>query len=119
MVSKNLPTMTHPTFDILRGKTLAITGAGGFIGLRLIERAQALGLTLRGLELSAKNADIARAAGAEVIVGDVCNADDVRALCDGADHVCHTAAIVDADGDRAAFDRGMAEIEAWLSDGSR
>lgn len=89
----------------LRGRTLAVTGAGGFIGLRLVECARARGHRVRGLELSAAAAERARAAGAEVIVGDVSDPDAVRALCEGAGAVVHTAAVVEEGGDWALFRR--------------
>ncbi|MBI4042007.1 MAG: NAD-dependent epimerase/dehydratase family protein, partial [Deltaproteobacteria bacterium] len=77
----------------LQKKTLAITGAGGFIGLRMVQRAQDLGMEVRGLELSPENAERARQNGAKVIVGDICDSGAVKALCQGADILFHTAAI--------------------------
>lgn len=87
----------------LAGQRLAVTGAGGYIGLRLVTRARALGLEVRGLEASPAAAERARAAGAEVIVGDVGDPGPVAALCAGAAAVVHTAAIVAGGGDLAKF----------------
>lgn len=84
---------------------LAVTGAGGFIGLRVVERALAAGLKVRGLDLSSSAADLARRAGAEVITGDITDPAAVASLCRGADALVHTAAIADEDGDPAAFRR--------------
>lgn len=77
---------------------LAVTGAGGFIGLRLVERALAEGLRVRGLDLSPEAARLAREAGAEVIVGDITDPSAAAALCAGADALVHTAALAEEDG---------------------
>lgn len=84
---------------------LAVTGAGGFIGLRLAQRALAAGRRVRGLDLSERAATLARRAGAEVLVGDITDPAAAAALCRGADAVVHTAAIADEDGDPAAYRR--------------
>lgn len=83
--------------------TLAITGTGGFIGLRMAERARALGWQVRGLDVSEAAAERARAAGAEVRVGDVTDPEAVSRLCEGADFLLHTAAIVEEDGELARY----------------
>lgn len=85
--------------------TLAITGIGGFIGLRMAERALALGWQVQGLELSPAAAERARALGARVILGGVNDADAVAQAVTGADAVFHTAAIVAEDGARADYER--------------
>lgn len=82
---------------------LAITGSGGFIGLRMAERARERGMRVRGLELGAEAARRAEAQGFETVVGDVNDADAVRRLTAGASVVFHTAAIVDEGGDWAKF----------------
>lgn len=84
---------------------MAITGAGGFIGLRMAERARERGMRVRGLDLGAEAARRAEALGFETIVGDVNDADAVRRLCAGASVVFHTAAIVDEGGEWAKFRR--------------
>lgn len=91
--------MTHTS------TTIAITGIGGFIGLRMAERARANGWTVRGLDLSPAGAERARAAGAEVVVGSVNDAAAVAAALQGADWVFHTAAIVEEDGPRDLYER--------------
>jgi len=82
---------------------LAVTGSGGFIGLRMAERARERGMRVRGLELGAEAARRAEAQGFETIVGDVNDSDAVRRLCAGASVVFHTAAIVDEGGEWARF----------------
>jgi nucleoside-diphosphate-sugar epimerase len=89
----------------LDGKTIAITGAGGFIGRRMVERCVERGFTVRGLDMSPGAAQFAEQAGAEMLVGDVCDPDTARQLCRGADVVFHTAAVVQEGGDPALFER--------------
>lgn len=84
---------------------LAITGIGGFIGLRMCERAQTLGWTVRGLDHSEVAADRARALGAEVVVADINDGAALSELFRGVDRVFHTAAIVAEDGRAADYHR--------------
>lgn len=83
-------------------RTVGVTGGGGFIGLRFIERALELGAEARALEADAEAASRAREAGAEVVVGDTRRRGDAEALCEGCDLVVHTAAIV---GEGGSFER--------------
>lgn len=85
--------------------TIAITGIGGFIGLRMAERARELGWSVRGLDLSPQAAERARLAGAEIIVGSVNDIEAVQRTVAGADIVFHTAAIVEEDGPRELYER--------------
>lgn len=85
--------------------TIAITGIGGFIGLRMAERAAALGWTVRGLDVSPAAAERARCRGAEVLVGDINDAAVLRRCFAAADIVFHTAAIVEEDGARELYER--------------
>lgn len=84
---------------------IAITGIGGFIGLRMAQRAHELGWQVRGLDLSETAAERARAVGAEVFVGGVNDVAVVTAVLKGADIVFHTAAIVEEDGARELYER--------------
>ncbi len=84
---------------------IAITGIGGFIGLRMAERARERGWTVSGLDVAEAAAQRARAAGATVIVGDINDADALARALDGADIVFHTAAVVEEDGPRALYER--------------
>ncbi len=86
-------------------RTVAITGIGGFIGLRLAEIARDEGHVVRGLELSREGVRRAEAARHFVIEGDITDAAAAARLCDGADVVIHTAAVVEEDGAMARFRR--------------
>jgi nucleoside-diphosphate-sugar epimerase len=90
---------------LLPGKTLAITGVGGFIGLRAAELARDRGLRVRGLDLSAPAADRARRLGAETLVGDITDPQAMAELCRGAYVVLHTAGVVKEGGPLALFRR--------------
>jgi nucleoside-diphosphate-sugar epimerase len=103
----------------LSGKTLCITGIGGFIGLRMAERARALGMLVRGLELDPLAAARARSLGAEVIVGDLCDASRARAALEGAEVVFHTAAIVSEDASWALSRRVNVEGTVTLAHAAR
>ncbi len=85
--------------------TIAITGIGGFIGLRMARRALRMGWTVRGIDLSP--AGVARAAqlGATATVGDVNDAAALTEVFAGCDLVFHTAAVVQEDGPWQLYDR--------------
>lgn len=85
--------------------TIAITGIGGFIGLRMAQRARELGWQVRGLDVSPAAAQRAREQGAEVFVGDINDAVLLQRCFSGADIVFHTAAIVEEDGARELYER--------------
>lgn len=85
--------------------TLAITGIGGFIGLRMAERALALGWQVQGMDHSLVAAERAHALGIQVTVGDINDEATLQAAFAGADVVFHTAAIVEEDGPREAYER--------------
>jgi nucleoside-diphosphate-sugar epimerase len=89
---------------LLEGKTLAVTGVGGFIGLRAAELAIGRGLRVRGLDLSAA-AERARRVGAETLVGDITDPQAMAELCRGADAVLHTAGVVKEGGPLGLFRR--------------
>lgn len=81
----------------LVGKGLCITGVGGFIGLRMAERALASGVRVRGIDLDPTAAQRARQLGVDVIEGDLCDPTRARAAVEGCAAVFHTAAIVTED----------------------
>ncbi len=85
--------------------TIAITGVGGFIGLRMVERARELGWEVRGVDVDPNGAKLAEDAGATTVVGDINDGELLEELFEGADIVFHTAAIVDETGDRDLFYR--------------
>jgi nucleoside-diphosphate-sugar epimerase len=80
----------------LGGKTLAITGIGGFIGLRMAERAHEIGMEIQGLDFDAGVLERVRESGYKCFAGDVTSVDDCEQLCSGADVVLNTAATLDA-----------------------
>ncbi|MCL4393613.1 MAG: NAD-dependent epimerase/dehydratase family protein [Chloroflexi bacterium] len=76
----------------LAGKTVLVTGAGGFIGGRVAERLQEQGAHVRGMvRTSAKSGDNVPAL-AETIVGDVTDENAVRRAASGCSAVVHCAA---------------------------
>ncbi len=79
--------------------TAGITGAGGCIGLRLVEALAETGASIRGLDVDDEAARRARQRGAEVVVGDVRDEAAVAELCRGCDIVFHAAAVVGEGGD--------------------
>ncbi|MFP4597424.1 MAG: NAD-dependent epimerase/dehydratase family protein [Persicimonas sp.] len=89
----------------LEGKTIAITGVGGFIGGRMLERAIERGIGVRGLDISPEAAREAGQRGADVVVGGVNDAEAVAQLCQGADVVFHTAAMMKESGSMDEFRR--------------
>lgn len=78
----------------LEGKTLLITGIGGFIGLRAAELAIARGMRVKGLQRSIEKATLAEQLGAEVVIGDIRDPIAAEKACQGVDIVLHTAAAV-------------------------
>jgi nucleoside-diphosphate-sugar epimerase len=87
----------------LEGKTLLITGIGGFIGLRTAELALQKGMKVRGLQRSPDKAHKAKELGADVMVGSVTDANAAKLACEGVDIVLHAAAIIQAEGNRDEF----------------
>ncbi len=79
--------------------TIAVTGATGFVGQALLDRALDAGLTVKTL---ARCAQPPRA-GVEWIYGDLDSADALRALARGAEAVIHVAGVVN---DAARFESG-------------
>ena len=96
---------------------LAVTGATGFVGQALLDRAAASGIAVRAL---ARQRQEPRK-GVEWIIGDLQNRAALAALVDGAEAVLHLAGVVNAP-DPAAFEAGnvtgtLAVIEAALAAG--
>lgn len=84
---------------------LAITGIGGFIGLRMAERALALGWQVSGVDLSPPAVARACALGIDARVGDITDPASLVPVFTGADLVFHTAAVVQEDGPRELYER--------------
>jgi nucleoside-diphosphate-sugar epimerase len=105
--------------DSLQDKTIAITGIGGFIGLRMVERARERGMRVQGLDASPIAAELARKKGAEVVVGDVTDPEIVARANRGADVTFHTAAIIEEDGDMALYRRVNGEGTRIVAESAR
>ena len=84
---------------------IAITGIGGFIGLRMAERALEMGWQVSGVDLSPEGVERARAVGADAHIGDITDADSLAPVFAGADVVFHTAAVVVEDGPAELYER--------------
>ncbi len=80
-----------------------VTGAGGFIGQRLVSKLLAKGYAVRGLYLPEEEAEAARRAGVEVVHGDLTDPATLAGITDGVTVVFHLAARVTDWGPRAAF----------------
>jgi nucleoside-diphosphate-sugar epimerase len=78
----------------LRGARIAVTGAGGFIGLATCRRLVAEGAHVVGTDLAPLAAAAVEAAGAQFRLADVTDAAAMRAALEGCDGVVHTAALV-------------------------
>eukprot|EP00002_Diphylleia_rotans_P016661 TRINITY_DN3241_c0_g1_i1.p1 TRINITY_DN3241_c0_g1~~TRINITY_DN3241_c0_g1_i1.p1 ORF type:complete len:375 (+),score=80.54 TRINITY_DN3241_c0_g1_i1:63-1187(+) len=105
-----------PDAGSFKGKCIAITGMGGFIGLRMMERALEMGMRVKGLDCSPAAVRRAEEKGREistrlklpqdyvqVMQGDVTNSNDTAELCKGSDIIFHTAAVVLEDGKMEFF----------------
>lgn len=84
---------------------IAITGIGGFIGLRMAERARDMGWDVTGVDLSPAGVARATAAGARAIQGDITDPVALADVFEGAHFVFHTAAVVQEDGPRELYER--------------
>jgi len=92
-------------------RTVAITGAGGFIGSALARRHLQAGDRVRGLDLPG----VEMVDGIEPIAGDITDPDVITETVRGADLVVHTAALVAESGDWATFHRLNAQAPRELA----
>lgn len=81
--------------------TVGITGTG-FIGTALARRLRAAGVAVRGVDQHPDKSWVDL--GAEILTGDITNADDMATFCAGCDTVVHTAAVVAESGDLSVFE---------------
>jgi nucleoside-diphosphate-sugar epimerase len=91
--------------DLSLGPHVAVTGAGGFIGLALVRRLVDDGATVVGLDLDPGAAERVQAAGGRFARVDTTDPVAVLAAFDGCDGVIHTAARVTDWGPMAEFVR--------------
>ena len=80
------------------GLTIGITGASGFIGKNIAQRAAAAGHTVVGLDLAPGGEDFYRSLGGRFVQGDITSPASAREFSKGLDRVYHTAAIVKENG---------------------
>ena len=78
----------------LGGQTIAVTGAGGFIGEALCRRLNAEGAQAVGIDVRAERRIDVEATGARFVAADVLDVSAIAAALDRCDGLIHTAAIV-------------------------
>lgn len=97
-------------------KTVAMTGATGFIGATLRDRLEAAGYRVRALYRPRSGRTLANTGQTEWVAGNVDDATALARLCEGADAVIHCAGAVRgasrADFDRVNVDGTRAMVEA-------
>jgi nucleoside-diphosphate-sugar epimerase len=94
---------------------LFVTGASGFIGSAVVTELQRAGHQVLGLARSDASAEKLRAAGADVLRGDLGDLDSLRSGATGADGVIHLAYVHDFTQMEAAAQTDAAAIEAMGS----
>ena len=87
--------------------TVLVTGPTGFIGPHVVHALRAREIPVRALVRDRKRAGRLAAWGADLVVGDVTDADSLRAATAGVDAVVHLVAIIK--GGRADFERVMSQ----------
>ncbi len=97
--------MDDPLAGPLTGSRVAVTGAGGFIGLATCARLVADGAQVVGLDRSPATADRIAATGADPVVADVTDPVAMAQALEGCTGVVHTAALVAEFGAMADFVR--------------
>ncbi|KRA74946.1 epimerase [Caulobacter sp. Root656] len=94
--------------DARAGPVVAVTGATGFLGRRLVRVLAEQGWTVRVLARRDITDPTWSGLEPQLVIGDLANAGALAALCDGAQTVVHVAGLIKAR-DRAAFDRANVE----------
>lgn len=82
-----------------------VTGGSGFVGSHLIERLIERGDSVRALARPTSDHAFLRSLGAEIVIGDIENADSLKDACADCDVCYHAAARVDMIGSEADFRR--------------
>ncbi|TCS12612.1 nucleoside-diphosphate-sugar epimerase [Caulobacter sp. BK020] len=90
------------------GPVVAVTGATGFLGRRLVRTLAEQGWTVRVLARRDVTDPAWSGLEPQLVIGDLANAGALATLCDGAQTVVHVAGLIKAR-DRAAFDRANVE----------
>jgi nucleoside-diphosphate-sugar epimerase len=94
--------------DAAKGPVVAVTGATGFLGRRLVKVLAEQGWTVRILARRDVADPTWTGLEPQLVIGDLANARALAALCDSAEAVVHVAGLIKAR-DRAAFDRANVE----------
>ncbi|WP_165188267.1 NAD-dependent epimerase/dehydratase family protein [Caulobacter soli] len=89
-------------------RLVAVTGATGFLGRRLVRTLAEQGWTVRILARRDVTDPSWTGLEPQLVIGDLANAAALAMLCDGAEVVVHVAGLIKAR-DRAAFDRANVE----------
>jgi len=99
---------------------VCVTGGTGFVGKALVKRLLVGGAHVRALARPSPRADALEAAGAEVIRGDLADADAIARAVQDAEVVYHAAAKVSGGGSREKFfDANVRGTDAVLQAGLR
>ncbi len=96
------------------GRTLAVTGATGFVGSHLLTAARAAGHSVRALTRGPRAAE----GGLTWIEGTLDHPDSLATLCAGADAVIHIAGLINAP-NRAGFEAVNVDGTARMIDAAR
>jgi nucleoside-diphosphate-sugar epimerase len=101
----------------LKSKSILITGAGGFIGKRLVAKALNLGYKVVGLESNSARADeVEREFGIEVILGSIANKEIRTMALKKISTVINTVAVMKEAGDIDEFRKINVEATYQLAD---
>ena len=96
-----------------------ITGATGFIGGRLAEKLTSDGFSIKCLVRETSDTTKLRSLDAELVHGDLCDSESLRAFPEGCDYVFHLASKVSDWGPREDFFTQNVEATETLLDSSR
>lgn len=101
----------------MKSRNLLITGAGGFIGKQLVEKALSLGYRVRGLEMNPARADeLQREYDIDVILGSIADKETRTSALKNIGLVINTAAIMKESGDPEEFRKINVEATYQLAD---